>query len=73
MPDDGLTIAIKHCKVCPPIPSWQRKHMILGTCPQCGKHHPEAWRLAAALRLLEDRRAVSHRYTAPSHREDKDT
>lgn len=52
---DGHTIVLPHCNVCPHIANWPRKHLVLGTCPRCGKQDPNAWRLAAALALIDGR------------------
>lgn len=59
MPDswdlpDGQTQVLTFCEVCPAMVAWPRKNLTLGNCPKCGKHHREAWRMAAALRLVDE-------------------
>lgn len=50
----GRTIVVPYCDLCPPLPAWPRKNLILGNCPNCGRFNAQAWRLAAALRLATD-------------------
>lgn len=53
----GRTIVAHFCDTCPPLSDWPHKHLILGTCPRCGKRNARAWRLAAAQRIIEQRNA----------------
>lgn len=55
--DYGKTIVVPFCATCPPLEDWPRKHLILGTCPDCGKGNARAWRLAAAQRIIDQRNA----------------
>lgn len=50
--DDGKTMVVPFCEVCPPLWDWPHKNLILGTCPRCGKLNHRAWRLAKARRMV---------------------
>lgn len=43
---------IPFCNTCPAVWTWPARSLIEGCCPKCGKDHPQAWRFAAARRIL---------------------